>query len=562
MPSPSPLTRRPQATAFSIEDLLDRVRRGEVRVPEFQRPLRWQAKDVLVLMDSIYRGYPIGTLLFWKREAPAASVSFGPVRIDAPHSTQALWVVDGQQRITALTGVLLNPTPAEHGVPDDFTLFFDLEREDFVRLSAHVRPQPHWLPMNVVLDSEQLLSWLDRYPGRVEHPEHTRAALRLGKAIREYQIPAYIVDADEEKTLRVIFERLNSAGKPLRQDEVFNALHGGGDKAQPSDLRDLAQSLKPLGFGAIDAQWLLKAVLATRGLDITRSFRQQLKDEHDLTEALRHTERALRDTLVFIKRDVGIPHIELLPYKLPLVFLARFFHLHPEPSARTRELLSRWVWRGAITEHHKGQSTQAVRQELAAIDSREEHSMQRLLAALPRPDAMSKLIAGLPDVRRFNFRTAQTKLQLNALLATQPRHLKTSQPINAPLLLEQHGAASFPLIFASTPPKARTATPEMLEEFQRMRHGLANRIFHPPLDKQSVLTALRTPPLPEQSTLDSHVIPAPAYVWFTLGDDHGFLAFRAHFLQQHIKKFLDAKARWQESDRQSLQSLIVPDEDY
>jgi hypothetical protein len=200
MPSPSPLTRRPHATAFSIEDLLDRVRRGEIRVPEFQRSLQWKAKDISELLDSVYRGYPIGTLLFWKREAPAASVRFGPVTIDAPQSSQALWVVDGQQRTTSLAGVLLHPPYGERA-HDDFVLYFDLQNEEFVRPGGRERALPHWLPMNVVLDSELLLGWLERYPGRAENPGHTRTAMKLGKAIREYQVPAYIVEADEEQTL-------------------------------------------------------------------------------------------------------------------------------------------------------------------------------------------------------------------------------------------------------------------------------------------------------------------------------------------------------------------------
>lgn len=340
MPSPSPLTRRPQATALSIEELLDRVRRGDLRIPEFQRPLQWTAKDISDLLDSIYRGYPIGTLLFWKREAPAASIRLGPVTVDAPHTQQALWVVDGQQRLTSLAGVLLHP-PYGEGARDDFILYFDLQAEAFVRPTGKTRPEAHWLPMNAVIDSELLLGWLDRYPGRAGNPGHTRTAMRLGKAIREYQVPAYIVEADEEQTLRVIFGRLNSAGKPLKQADVFNALQGGAKGAQPSDLRELARSLEPLGFGTIDQECLLKAALAIKGLDITRRVERLLKEEQELGDALQETARAMRDVIVFLKRDAGIPHIELLPYKLPLALLARFFHLHPQPSPRSRELLAR-----------------------------------------------------------------------------------------------------------------------------------------------------------------------------------------------------------------------------
>jgi hypothetical protein len=559
MSSPSSLTRRPQATAFSIEDLLDRVRRGEVRVPEFQRPLRWQAKDVLALLDSVYRGYPIGTLLFWKREAPAASVSFGPVRIDAPHHAQALWVVDGQQRITALTGVLLHPPYAEGGPQDAFTVFFDLERQEFAQLGRHSRPEPHWLPMNVVLDSELLLNWLDRYPGRASNPEHTRTAMRLGKAIREYQAPAYIVEADEERTLRVIFERLNSAGKPLLQSEVFNALYGGTSQAQPSDLRELDQNLEGLGFGSINQEWLLKALLAVRGLNIYQHFRQQLpQDEREISEALRQTERALRDAIIFIKRDAGIPHVALMPFMLPLAFLARFFHLHPEPSSRSRELLARWLWRGAINARHWGKNQSDVQATLEAIDSDEEQSVQGLLADV---QSGGVLIAE-PDAPA-DLRGAGVRLAVNALLALGPRDLRSGERLDMPVLLKQQSVSSwFQFLFTGAPEELLpSGDDELLDQLGKALGSLANRIIHPVVPGEGQLVALLKGPSASPEVLRSHAITPEASVALQRGDVLEFCQSRATSMNQHIQVFTASRARWEESDRPSLQALIVPEED-
>lgn len=546
MPSPSSLTRRPQATALSIEDLLDRVRRGEVRVPEFQRSLQWRAKDIRELLDSVYRGYPIGTLLFWKREAPASILYFGPVTINAPHSSQALWVVDGQQRTTSLAGVLLHP-PYTERAHDDFVLYFDLQREEFVRPRGKDRPPPHWIPMNVVLDSELLLEWLDRYPGRADNPAHTRTAMKLGKAIREYQVPAYIVEADEEQTLRIIFGRLNSAGRPLKQADVFNALHGGSKVAQPSDLRELSRSLDALGFGAIEPEWLLKAVLAVKGLDITRRFERLLKEEQDLAGVLQEAARALRDVIVFMRRDAGIPHVELLPYKLPLALLARFFHLHPQPSPRSRELLARWIWRGAITGRHRGESIEVVRESLAAIGPEEERTVQALLALIPSDAVVA------PNVWEYNFRTAQTKLQVNALLALEPRDLRSGERVDGSALIARMGADALPRIF-NAPSRV------LIEESTGTTKGIANRLFHPPVEERSLLATLRDAS-PEPELLWSHGIPPEAFIALRAGGAAEFLMRRSLFLREHISQFLNSRARWGESDRGSLQSLIVPDEE-
>src|SRR5438045_199380 len=123
---------RTEAARFKIEQLLTFVRTGQIRIPRFQRSLRWTGSDVERLFDSIYKGFPIGTLLFWRRPAEAGLVELGPIHLDAPKLDEALWVVDGQQRITSLAASLL-PVEGRHTDPR-FELAFDLANERFVHL--------------------------------------------------------------------------------------------------------------------------------------------------------------------------------------------------------------------------------------------------------------------------------------------------------------------------------------------------------------------------------------------------------------------------------------------
>ena len=89
------LDRRPEARAFKVEDLLAELRQGRMRIPSFQRGIRWRREDAAKLLDSLYRGFPIGTLLFWETSAEAGDVSFGTVRFSGGSRSDALWVVDG-----------------------------------------------------------------------------------------------------------------------------------------------------------------------------------------------------------------------------------------------------------------------------------------------------------------------------------------------------------------------------------------------------------------------------------------------------------------------------------
>src|SRR6266545_2282385 len=97
---------RPRTEHRTPIDLVDAVTSGQVRIPPFQRPFRWDAADVVSLFDSLVHGYPVGNLLFWRRAAPAEHLRVGPIEVDAPETDTADWVVDGQQRITSLVGAL------------------------------------------------------------------------------------------------------------------------------------------------------------------------------------------------------------------------------------------------------------------------------------------------------------------------------------------------------------------------------------------------------------------------------------------------------------------------
>ena len=65
------LDRRPEARTFSVQDLLEVVASGRLRIPSFQRGLKWDRMDARLLLESLFRGYPVGTLLLWEAAAPA-----------------------------------------------------------------------------------------------------------------------------------------------------------------------------------------------------------------------------------------------------------------------------------------------------------------------------------------------------------------------------------------------------------------------------------------------------------------------------------------------------------
>ncbi len=86
--------------------------------------------------------------------------------------------------------------------------------------------------MKVVVDAEDLFAWVDEYRKQSPPKERVQLAFRLGKLIREYEMPAYVVDTNDEQVLRHIFKRVNTSGKPLIEADVFDALHGTPGQAE------------------------------------------------------------------------------------------------------------------------------------------------------------------------------------------------------------------------------------------------------------------------------------------------------------------------------------------
>ena len=91
-----------------IETLLAWVKGGEIAIPEIQRPFVWQSSKVRDLMDSLYQGFPIGYVITWRN--PNIKLK------DGSSSEGKKILIDGQQRVTALTAAILG----DHVINKDY----------------------------------------------------------------------------------------------------------------------------------------------------------------------------------------------------------------------------------------------------------------------------------------------------------------------------------------------------------------------------------------------------------------------------------------------------------
>jgi len=533
-----------RADAMAVEDVIKLASEGRLRMPSFQRAFRWEIEDRRALLDSIYRGYPVGTLLLWKNPPSATEVGrpLGMVDVAKPQGDRYL-VIDGQQRLTTLwEGLGRAPAPGE------VALVFDIEREEVVSRpltpdEIEGRPPQRTdaddsvpqVPLHLVLDAAVLSAWVPAWLSL----EDRRRYFELGKRIREHKLGLYIVEHAEIDALRHVFDRVNSTGKSMRRDEVFDALIGSqiGDDGS-TGLALVNARLADLGFGEIEPTTILKAFEAIRG-DKVGKLDPRTLDLVDAEADLIRTAKALRETVSFLRDTAHVPHVAVRPYELPMVVLARFFALHDldHASERSLILLRRWLWRGSLGERLGGASG-TMQQHVDDVTADEGASVQALLRRTGSPEGLAFDEAEWTKTAAASVATARGKAMICALLAQQPRSLVTGDRLDASELFRAGVTDGLqPILRSSTSGVHRG-------------QGVVNKLLHPPGIAARALILDCT----DEAALVSHGIDLEAREALRGGDVETFYARRAKSLRRAAEAFF---ARNTELERDDAPPIAV-----
>lgn len=222
-------------TQSAVTQLLMDVKSDKIAIPELQRPFVWDSIKVRDLMDSLYKGYPVGYLITW--QSVGAKLKGGQV---AAHQ-QIL--IDGQQRITALRAAVAGLKVINKRYKSVRILIaFNPITEEFATLTPVIRKNPQWIAdISEYFNSESPLTfareYLDRNPGADARTFETNLA-RLG-SIQNAQIGIIgLADDLDVETVSEIFIRINSKGVPLSSaDFAMSKIATYGDRGR--NLRKL-----------------------------------------------------------------------------------------------------------------------------------------------------------------------------------------------------------------------------------------------------------------------------------------------------------------------------------
>ncbi|MCC7381016.1 MAG: DUF262 domain-containing protein [Deltaproteobacteria bacterium] len=343
-------------TDTTVSDLVTMIERGELLLPEMQRRYVWRAPRVRDLLDSLYRGYPSGSILVWESDQPV------PTQGAAVSQQASSWaghklLLDGQQRLTSLSAVLRGEPVNVRGRRRAIDILFNLDHPEgapvelteedsdidspledagledeedddqsertlqerlnqrtFVVASKSLRALPNWISVSDVLGGKkgdwELLKEKLAGPDDPRFDSYMRRIQRLRK-IRDYP---YVVQVLERglsyEEVAEIFVRVNSLGVKLRSSDLALA-------QITAKWRDSLRLFEEFQEECEQSWFTLDLGLLVRGLVVFATGQSRFKTVgnlslRDMQDGWEKAKRGIRFAIDYLRTNADIEDESLL----------------------------------------------------------------------------------------------------------------------------------------------------------------------------------------------------------------------------------------------------------
>lgn len=220
-------------TGYSLTHLIEDIKHGNIALPDIQRPFVWSSSKTRDLFDSMYRGFPVGTLMLWETGAEVGTRQVGGGDAE---KVPKLLIVDGQQRLTSLFAVITGrPVLTKTFEERRIRIAFRPLDETFEVTDAAIERSPEFIPDITSLWDAGYKSTLRKFITRLsetrgeplDHDEEDLLEERVDRVrdLRDFrfQVIELGVSASEEQVAE-IFVRTNSEGVKLNQADFILTL--------------------------------------------------------------------------------------------------------------------------------------------------------------------------------------------------------------------------------------------------------------------------------------------------------------------------------------------------
>jgi hypothetical protein len=514
MPKREPLD--PGKYVFST--LMNDIEAGRIRLPPFQREFVWSPPKVISLMDSIYKGFPIGSFFYWKADRKYVTLfrDIEGLSLPSPAPDQELFfILDGQQRLTSIWATFKGTTindenyaricldldqaaEYEKGSPEERRLIRVFEETD--------ADNSRFVSLRDIL-SDNTRSYDDI---RDQLPRDKKDTLSNAREqfIRYPYSVVKVFDLELEDAVEV-FQRINQGGKRLTRFELVAANCWSESSDLAKSVKDFNERVKErTDFGKVEPITFVQAMsLVAFG---------QCKTEHELKLSPNKVKtlwprvsKAIGDAIDWTRDNYGVVRGDMIPYDSMLAVLACYFSEHGTNVPLEHKLwIDRWFWRSAFSERYSKSTNTQMANDAKAI--RELVNGKLDLPNYPLTIDKENLMK-----MRMNRSSGAARNGVLCLLATaKPKHFVTGADIalgkdHFSDLKDPNAHHIFPKNFLKTALKRYVEEVHLLTNFCYLPADLNNKIKdRPPADYFAEFMGQATDNPQFEVALRSHHIPS------------------------------------------------------
>lgn len=350
-------------------DLISEIETGQVKIPQFQRKFVWDIKSSAKLLDSIIKGYPIGTFIYWRTNERLRAVrDLGNIKLPEPKDGEYVnFVLDGQQRLTSLFATLKGLVIAdEEGKTTDYSeMYVDFNATEDQEI---IITDPSKLPNNTFMKVTDLiegsLTQLAAFP-----PEYHKSIENYKKIIQSYTFSVINLKNAPIDVATEVFTRLNVGGKSLTLFEIMVAkTYDSKRKFDLSEKYDeLKEELSDSHYDTIPSATVLQVVSILLEKDCTR--KQILKLEKERFIGIWDEATSCIKQSVDFFRSYGISVSRILPYNALVVPFSYYFHLNKKnPTGEIKKRLEDFFWRASLGFRYSSGVESKLAQDIEKIE--------------------------------------------------------------------------------------------------------------------------------------------------------------------------------------------------
>lgn len=417
--------KQPENQSKTYAALFSAIDEGKIKVPQFQRDFVWHKEQTARLIDSILKGFPIGTFILWTtRTRLRHMLNIGNFPLREPRDGDAIqYVLDGQQRITSLYAVRKGVRLTRDNIEIDY-------KDIVIDLTAHPEDD------EVVLDSPPLDTDCVAVHEVLNAPikqlikdygEHIDLISDYKQKLENYHFSTVVIDEYPIDVACDVFTRINTGGRTLTLFEIMVA------KTFHQDRFDLAErfqqlissetdgDLESVGYETIPSETVLQCVSGVacgsiRRQDILKIGRDEFISSWELTKS------GLFDAVDYLRSHLGVRVSGILPYNSLLIPYTWFFVNKRGHAVTQREngLLRQYFYWASLTNRFG-----------SSVGSKVAEDIGRMKLILdghqPKYDSQELSVKhGDLEWRVFSAGDAFTKAIVCLLSEREPRRLNTN----------------------------------------------------------------------------------------------------------------------------------------